>query len=97
MSYIPEINHYVIWKDHLSGWIYFKCENYITIETVVRPKIKEDYKLSKIHANNRLLVLCYREDWKELKYIKSRKSIYEEEKEYMEILGESTWGESIKK
>ena len=40
--YIPKVNDYVVWdkgeygKD--EGWGYFFCEEYITIETGVRPK-----------------------------------------------------------
>jgi hypothetical protein len=41
-----------------------------------------------------VLVVCYPEQWKELTYIKSRESIYEEEKNTVEIEGEITWGES---
>ena len=78
MSYLPEVNHYVKWNESIKGWVYFKSNEYITIETSVRPKAIEDYKESKIHANNRLLVVCYKEQWNELKYIKSRSSIYEE-------------------
>ena len=38
----PKVNDYVIWdkgeygKD--EGWVYFFCDEYITIETSVRPK-----------------------------------------------------------
>lgn len=75
--YSPEVNDYVIWKDGLQGWVYFKDANYITIETHVRPKHEDDYQHSPIHANNRLLVLCYANQWKELSYVKKRASIYD--------------------
>ena len=78
MSYIPEVNDYVTWKNDLKGWIYFKCKEYITIEMNVKPKNDVNYKASSIHANDRLLVLCYQDQWKELNYIKSRESIHEE-------------------
>ena len=78
MNYVPKVNDYVNWKPHIKGWVYFKCDDYITIETFVHPKDKVNYKASSIHANNRLLVICYSDQWNELKYIKSRKSIYEE-------------------
>ena len=78
MSYIPEINHYVTWSNGVEGWIYFKGNQYITIEASVRPKDVENYKAAPIHSNERLLVICYKEQWKELTYVKSRNSIYEE-------------------
>lgn len=78
MSYNPKINDYVTWSNGVEGWIYFKGNQYITIEASVRPKDVENYKAAPIHANERLLVLCYKEQWKELTYIKSRNSIYEE-------------------
>jgi len=36
-----------------------------------------------------LLVICYAEQWNELKYIKSRTSIYEEEEKCLALVGES--------
>ncbi len=78
MSYSPKINDYVTWTKGVEGWVYFKCKEYITIETSVRPKDEENYMAAPIHSNERLLVLCYTEQWKELKYVKSRESIHEE-------------------
>jgi hypothetical protein len=35
MTYIPNINDYVNWKTKKNeGWVYFKCDDYITIETM---------------------------------------------------------------
>jgi hypothetical protein len=79
-EYIPKINDYVVWTKGVEGWIYFVDEEYITIEYIVRPKNKVNYRACPIHANERLLVVCYKEQWNELEYIKSRQSIYEEEK-----------------
>lgn len=79
MSYIPKVNDYVEWKPHIKGWIYYKDKEYLTIETRVRPKDNTNFLAAPFHANNRLLVICYESDWKNLKYIKSRESIYEEE------------------
>ena len=79
MTYIPKVNDYVKWTKGVEGWVYFKCDEYITIEHSVRPKDKLNYLACSIHANNRILVICYESDWKDLKYIKSRTSIYEEE------------------
>lgn len=72
MSYIPKVDDYVIWKNGLEGWIYFKSNEYITIEIMVRPKDEENYSHSSIHRNERLLVLCYKNQWNELTYLKSR-------------------------
>lgn len=78
MTYEPQVNDYVEWKKGVEGWVYFKDKEYITIEYIVRPKDEVNYECCPIHANERLLVVCYVEQWKELKYIKSRQSIYEE-------------------
>ncbi len=78
MTYTPKVNDYVIWEKQIEGWVYFKCNQYITIETSVRPKDNVNYVASPIHANNRLLVICYKEQWENLTYVKSRSSIYEE-------------------
>jgi len=77
MSYTPKVNDYVTWSKGVEGWVYFKCGDYITIELLVRPKDEENYRASPIHANERVLVICYHEQWKELIYVKSRKSVYE--------------------
>ncbi len=77
MKYVPQVNDYVTWN-HIQGWVYFKTNSYITIEAYVQPKHPEDYHISPIHANNRLLVLCYSDQWKELTYVRSRNSIYED-------------------
>jgi hypothetical protein len=77
MSYRPKVNDYVKWKSYIEGWVYFKCNDYITIETLVQPKDELNYNASRIHANNRLLVLCYSNQWAELNYVKSRESIHE--------------------
>jgi hypothetical protein len=78
MNFEPYVNDYVKWTRGIEGWVYFKHEEYITIETDVWEKSKEDYKFCPIHRNDRVLVLCYTYQWNELTYIKSRKSVYEE-------------------
>ena len=78
--YIPKVNDYVVWdkgeygKD--EGWGYFFCEEYITIETGVRPKPPEqlDCGSTNRHKMIHTLLLCYASNWDQLKYIKSRKS-----------------------
>ena len=84
--YVPKVNDYVRWTKGVEGWIYFVDKEYITIEASVTPKDSDNYRAAPIHANNRLLVLCYSNQWKELEYIKSRQSIYEEEKDSLEVV-----------
>jgi len=79
MSYEPEVNDYVYWKPHIEGWVYFKGDEYITIETAVSPKDETNYECCSLHRNNRLLVVCYVSQWKELEYVKTRQSVYEKE------------------
>ena len=79
MTYIPKVNDYVKWETKSQeGWVYFKCKDYITIETYVWEKDQENYEHFPLHRMDRVLVLCYNEQWNELTYIKSRKSVYEE-------------------
>ena len=85
ITYEPQINDYVEWTKGVEGWVYFKDEEYITIEYIVRPKNKVNYRACPIHANERLLVVCYKEQWNELEYIKSRQSIYEEEENCLAV------------
>jgi len=79
MSYTPEVNDYVIWTKGVEGWVYFKGEEYITIETAVSPKDETNYECCSLHRNNRLLVVCYASQWKELEYVKTRQSVHEKE------------------
>ncbi len=78
MSYIPEVNDYVLWNKGIEGWVYFKDVQYITIESNVRPKDDVNYEAAPFHANNRLLVICFKDQWKELTYIRSRESVHEQ-------------------
>jgi len=75
--YSPKVNDYVIWTKGVEGWVYFKSDEYITIEMSVRPKNEENYLAAPIHTKDRLLVLCYTDQWKELQYIRSRQSVHE--------------------
>lgn len=93
MNYTPKINDYVKWKKGIEGWVYFKCKEYVTIEVSVRPKDDVNYEACCLHRNERLLVLCYHDQWKELEHVTSRQSIYEE-KNCLEMVGESTGRES---
>ena len=76
--YIPKVNDYVIWdrgeygKD--EGWVYFYDEEYITIETSVKPK--HDCSPNDRHKYIHTLLLCHAQFWNELEYVKSRKSAH---------------------
>ena len=78
-SYIPKVNQYVIWdkgeygKD--EGWVYFFSEEYITIETDVRPRPDAECEGSR-HRFIHTLLLCHAQSWNELEYVKSRKSAH---------------------
>lgn len=75
--YVPKVNDYVTWTKGVEGWVYFYDKDYITIEVNTKPKDEINYEACSLHRNNRLLVLCYSNQWNELNYIKSRNSIYE--------------------
>lgn len=97
--YEPQVNDYVTWpkeNQHVEGWVYFKDQEYITIEVSVsvRPKSDENYVACRLHRNDRLLVLCYHNQWNELKYVTSRASIHETEN-VMALLGKGTGREGI--
>lgn len=77
--YSPRLNDYVKWKKGIEGWVYFVDQQYITIETNVTPKDQEDLRHSPLHRNKRLLVLCYKEQWGELKQVGYRENKYSEE------------------
>ena len=87
MNYNPQVNDYVLWNNgkRVEGWVYFKGDDYITIEVNVRPKDYDNYRACCLHRNDRLLVICYKNQWKELEYVKSRESVYEEEKELLAL------------
>ena len=77
--YIPKVNDYVIWDrgqyGRDEGWVYFFCEEYITIETGVKPRPDAECEGSK-HQFIHTLLLCHAQYWKDLQYVKSRKSAH---------------------
>jgi len=77
-KYTPKVNDYVIWNDNVQGWVYFKCDEYITIELSVTPKDEQNIKDCSLHKNDRVLVLCYTHQWQELTYCKTRNSIHDD-------------------
>lgn len=72
MTYEPQVDDYVKWNDRVEGWVYFKDKEYITIEVSVRPKNEQNYQACSLHRNERLLVLCYSDQWSQLEYVKRR-------------------------
>lgn len=74
MTYNPQVNDYVKWEEH-EGWVYFKCDRYITIEIFVYPK-KDNHAM--IHKNHHVLLVCHNFYWDQLIYVKSRESKHEE-------------------
>ena len=87
MTYEPKVNDYVKWTKGVEGWIYFKSKEYVTIEYSVRPKDEQNYLACSIHKNERVLVICYHNQWKQLEYVSSRQSKYEEEQDCLEMVG----------
>ena len=90
--YQPQVNDYVVWNRHgLSdeGWIYFKSQptehkkgflstqRYLTIEVGVKRKHECQYDKNNPHNYVHILLLCYESQWKELRYVKKRKSKYD--------------------
>ena len=88
MTYNPQVNDYVIWERNGlldKGWIYFISEptqqkkgfrqtnQYLTIEVGVREKPDCQYDKNNPHKYVNILLLCYENQWKELKFVKRRK------------------------
>lgn len=71
--YEPEVNDYVTWeRNKLKGWVYFKCDQYITIEIMTKPITD---RLS-IHKFNHVCILCFPQYYHELNYITTRSQIH---------------------
>lgn len=88
--YEPKVNDYVVWHatpHPVEGWVYFVSPYYITIEIGVKCKDDENIEHCPIHRKTHCCILCFPENWNELEYIKSRKSIYETENP-LEMVGE---------
>ena len=90
--YVPQVNDYVRWDRHgLSdeGWIYFiskpreqkkgfrSTSQYLTIEVGVKKKPDCQYDKRNPHKYVHILLLCYESQWKELTFVKKRKSQYD--------------------
>ena len=74
--YVPVIDDYVRWNKENSkheGWVYFVCDDYITIEIRVKDKCEQNIRDCPIHKKTHVLLLCYRQFWNELEYVKNRR------------------------
>lgn len=79
MTYKPQIDDYVKWKNH-EGWVYFFDYEYITIEIGVTEKDENNIKHCPIHKKTHCLLLCYHSQWKELEYLTNRRNSEDEYK-----------------
>ena len=74
-EYEPQVDDYVIWDkgvdDCNQGWVYFKSDEYITIETGIKPKPPCELAHSK-HRYIHTLLVCQCDYWHQLKFVKSR-------------------------
>ena len=92
--YQPKVDDYVIWTTQLGmvheGWVYFVSEesqpkrgwptpvSYITIEIGTKPKPYCTLTHDRLHKKIHVLLCCYKHQWGELKYVKRRKSKYDD-------------------
>lgn len=82
--YIPQVNDYVEWRN-VEGWVYFCGDEHISIEIGVKCKNDENIKHCSLHEKYHTLIICYRWDWHELQYVKTRKNKYAETLEDMDV------------
>ena len=77
MSYVPQLDDYVVWKDSLGrvteGWVYFVNDAYITIEISVKDKPPCEYTTNEKHKKVHCLVCCFPQNWHELEYVRNRR------------------------
>jgi len=88
MKYEPEVDDYVIWKGKSEldkGWVYFKCDQYITIEVGIKPKPNCEYTRIERHKYIHTLLVCHNWSWKELEYVYTRRNKYGENLEQMDV------------
>lgn len=87
MSYTPQVDDYVKWSDSLGkiteGWVYFKCNESISIEVGVKDKPHCEYTKNEKHKKVHILVVCPSFLWDKLEYVTNRRD--EEKTSYDKI------------
>ena len=76
-SYSPQVDDYVKWEHNGNvdeGWVYFKGDEYLTIEVSVKDKPKCEYTKEEKHKKVHCLVVCHYWFWNELEYVKNRRA-----------------------
>ena len=78
MPYTPEVDDYVRWTRKTGqvdeGWVYFKCDETISIEIGVKDKPPCEYTKKEKHKKIHILVCCQSFLWHELEYVKHRRT-----------------------
>ena len=82
-TFEPLVNDYVKWPriGHVvEGWVYYRDQEdeYITIETGVKPKKTCNYVKNVLHCKDHVLVVCHAHLWEQLQYVKSRETNHED-------------------
>jgi L-2-hydroxyglutarate oxidase LhgO len=77
MNYIPQVDDYVKWREH-EGWVYFKCDESISIEIGTCEKVCKEHGAS-FHKKNHILLVCSSFQWDELEYVKNRRNVNPDE------------------
>ena len=77
MTYTPQVDDYVRWTRKNGsvdeGWVYFKCDETISIEIGVKDKPHCQYTKNEKHKKIHCCVVCYPQYWHELEYVKNRR------------------------
>ena len=80
-EYVPKLHDYVRWHHSTSGthegWVYFCDEEYISIEIGV--KKKPCGLTDGLHKMHHILLVCYKWNWNQLEYVRSRKGFHDNE------------------
>jgi len=79
MTYTPQVDDYVRWTRKNGsvdeGWVYFKCDETISIEVGVRDKPRCQYTKEEKHKKIHILVCCPSFLWEQLEYVKNRRGV----------------------
>ena len=79
MPYTPKVDDYVKWKRQNGyvdeGWVYFKCDETISIEVGVKDKPQCQYAKNEKHKKIHILVCCPSFLWDQLEYVKNRRGV----------------------